>query len=103
VNTRVFKHRKSKLKQFDEVIVECTGLSKSYNLQGGGEPVVALRSITLRNETKYAPIRRGEFVVIRGPSGGGKTTFLNLVGTIDVATAGHISTSISTQEFRTTK
>jgi ABC-type lipoprotein export system ATPase subunit len=30
-------------------------------------------------------------VIIRGPSGGGKTTFLNLVGTIDLASDGIIS------------
>jgi putative ABC transport system ATP-binding protein len=29
-------------------------------------------------------------VIIRGPSGGGKTTFLNLIGTIDKSTEGHI-------------
>ena len=35
-------------------------------------------------------IKRGEFVIIRGPSGGGKTTFLNLLGTIDQSTQGSI-------------
>ena len=29
--------------------------------------------------------------MIRGPSGGGKTTFLNLLGTIDLATSGTIT------------
>jgi putative ABC transport system ATP-binding protein len=29
-------------------------------------------------------------VIIRGPSGGGKTTFLNLIGTIDKSTQGNI-------------
>ena len=33
---------------------------------------------------------RGEFVMIRGPSGGGKTTLLNLIGTIDRSTGGEI-------------
>jgi len=28
--------------------------------------------------------------MIRGPSGGGKTTFLNLIGTIDSTTSGRI-------------
>ncbi len=33
---------------------------------------------------------RGEFVMLRGPSGGGKTTFLNMLGTIDTPTKGTI-------------
>ena len=34
------------------------------------------------------PIRRGEFVMIRGPSGGGKTSLLNIIGTLDTPTDG---------------
>ncbi len=34
---------------------------------------------------------RGEFVMIRGPSGGGKTTLLNLIGTIDSPSDGELS------------
>ena len=34
------------------------------------------------------PILRGEFVLLRGPSGGGKTTLLNIIGCIDVASSG---------------
>lgn len=29
--------------------------------------------------------------MVRGPSGGGKTTFLNMVGTIDMPSSGEIS------------
>jgi ABC-type lipoprotein export system ATPase subunit len=29
--------------------------------------------------------------MVRGPSGGGKTTFLNMVGTIDMPSLGEIS------------
>ncbi len=29
--------------------------------------------------------------MIRGPSGGGKTTFLNLIGTADMASSGTLS------------
>lgn len=36
-------------------------------------------------------LSRGEFTMVRGPSGGGKTTFLNIIGTIDIATKGIVS------------
>ena len=35
-------------------------------------------------------IEQGEFVVIVGPSGAGKTTVLNILGGIDVATSGNV-------------
>ena len=35
-------------------------------------------------------INEGEFVVIVGPSGAGKTTVLNILGGMDKATSGHV-------------
>ncbi len=35
-------------------------------------------------------IEQGEFVAIMGPSGGGKSTFLNLIGMLDTPTSGEI-------------
>jgi putative ABC transport system ATP-binding protein len=54
--------------------------------------VHALRDVNLSADATvdFGPIRRGEFVMIRGPSGGGKTTLLNILGAIDDATSGSI-------------
>lgn len=65
-------------------------LSKTYNLQGRHETVTALRSVSLAPDQELYPIMKGEFVMIRGPSGGGKTTMLNLIGTIDSSTDGEL-------------
>ncbi len=41
---------------------------------------------------------RGEFIVLRGPSGGGKTTFLNMIGTIDKLSEGEIGVAEGNSE-----
>lgn len=61
-----------------------------YHIPGRTEAVVALKNIHLAGDSETYPIRRGEFVMIRGPSGGGKTTLLNSFGTIDKVTAGSL-------------
>lgn len=53
--------------------------------------VVALRDITLAEGTAFPPVRRGEFLMLRGASGGGKTTLLNILGTIDTPSGGTIT------------
>ena len=73
----------------DSVII-CEDLSKEYILEKRADPVVALKGVTLSEASEFYPVKRGEFVMIRGPSGGGKTTLLNLLGTIDSPTAGSI-------------
>ena len=35
-------------------------------------------------------VQKGEFVIVVGPSGAGKTTVLNILGGIDVATSGKV-------------
>ena len=75
------------------VVVELDGVSKSYALDGG-EAVHALRHVSLLAAAGADPasgaVRRGEFVMIRGPSGGGKTSLLNLIGTLDAASGGAV-------------
>jgi putative ABC transport system ATP-binding protein len=65
----------------EAVIVSMNNVHKTYLL--GVEGVPALRGVTLG-------IRAGEFVCVYGTSGGGKTSLLNLMGTIDKPTKGSI-------------
>lgn len=62
-------------------IVALENAEKSYPL--GSVVVQALRGIDLT-------IAAGEFTSIAGPSGSGKTTLLNLVGCVDVPSAGSV-------------
>lgn len=60
-------------------LLETRAVEKEYRL--GGETVRAVAGVSLT-------IRRGEFVAIMGASGSGKSTFMNLIGALDVPTAG---------------
>ncbi|KAJ3175052.1 ABC transporter AbcH.1 [Geranomyces variabilis] len=63
-------------------IVVLRNIHKTYLL--GLEGVAALRGVSLS-------IQRGEWVAIYGTSGGGKTSLLNIVGTIDKPTKGDLT------------
>ncbi len=63
-------------------LVRVRNLDKRY--QRGGEELHVLQGLNLDVEEK-------EFVAFMGPSGSGKTTLLNLLGGLDVPSAGSIS------------
>jgi|MudIll2142460700_1097286.scaffolds.fasta_scaffold47733_2 putative ABC transport system ATP-binding protein len=71
-------------------IVTAENVTKVYQL--GKTEVHALRGVSLE-------VHGGEFLAIAGPSGSGKTTLLNLVGCVDVPTAG--SVQVDGQDTRT--
>ncbi|KAI3652469.1 hypothetical protein MP228_002794 [Amoeboaphelidium protococcarum] len=54
--------------------------------------VTALDDINLcgNDLNEHYSIRRGEFVILRGASGGGKSTLLNCIGALDLPTSGKI-------------
>lgn len=64
-----------------ELAIRANKLKKIYS--STYEKIVALREIDVK-------IKKGEFVAIMGPSGAGKTTFLNLVGCLDILTSGNL-------------
>lgn len=63
------------------IVIETAGLKKIYE---GKVPVPVLHGLDIR-------IAAGEFVAIMGQSGSGKSTLLNILGALDVATAGTVA------------
>src|SRR5438067_1705979 len=62
-------------------VIKLMNVHKTYLL--GLEGVPALRGVNLS-------IKQGEFICILGTSGGGKTTLLNIIGTIDKPSKGDV-------------
>jgi putative ABC transport system ATP-binding protein len=65
-----------------EALIRARGLDKSY--RRGGEEIHVLQGLNL-------DVGAGEFIAFMGPSGSGKTTLLNLLGGLDVPSAGTVT------------
>jgi len=61
-------------------MIKVSQISRTYT-RGDGTPVPALKDISFS-------INRGEFVTIRGASGSGKSSLLNILGCLDTPTSG---------------
>ncbi len=61
-------------------MIEVSHLAKTYQ-RGDGTPVPALRDVSFT-------IAEGEFVTVRGASGSGKSSLLNLLGCLDTPSSG---------------
>ena len=62
-------------------LVETRNLVKTYEL--GGEVIHAVNGVSLS-------IQQGEYVAIMGTSGSGKSTFMNMIGCLDVPSKGTV-------------
>src|SRR6185436_13787419 len=63
-------------------LISVRGLDKSY--VRGGEEIHVLQGLNL-------DVGAGEFIAFMGPSGSGKTTLLNLLGGLDLPSAGTVT------------
>jgi putative ABC transport system ATP-binding protein len=63
----------------DETLIRLRGVTKAFG--EGATAFQALKGIDV-------DILRGDFVAVMGPSGSGKSTMMNILGCLDVPTAG---------------
>ena len=65
-------------------MIEMKDVVKRYTL--GGETICALDHVNLH-------VDEGEYVAVIGPSGSGKSTLMNIIGCLDQADSGPISST----------
>jgi putative ABC transport system ATP-binding protein len=65
----------------EDFVVTANAVTKEYRM--GAEVVHALAGVDL-------DIRRGEYLSLMGPSGSGKSTLFNMIGALDLPTAGTV-------------
>lgn len=76
-----YESDEEEIKDDAKEVIKLVNVHKTYLL--GLEGVPALRGVNLT-------INDGEFITILGTSGGGKTTLLNIIGTIDKPSKGDV-------------
>lgn len=65
----------------DELILEAKGIVRSFPV--GDQELTILKGVDLQ-------IKKGSLVMLKGRSGSGKTTFLNIIGGLDLPNAGEV-------------
>ena len=68
------------------MFLEIRDIQKSFGQNDSR--VQVLKGVNMR-------VEQGDFCVLLGPSGSGKSTLLNIIGGIDTADAGQITSAIS--------
>lgn len=64
-----------------DIVLETKNIRKEYGSRGNS--FIAIDNLNLE-------VKRGDFLVIMGPSGAGKTTLLNILSTIDKPSSGEV-------------
>ncbi len=73
-------------------MIQLQNVSKTYDRQDGGR-VTGLRDVSFE-------IAAGEFVTLRGASGSGKSSLLNILGCLDVPTSGqYLLNGVNVSEY----
>ena len=75
----------------DNIILKATDIYKSYQIVGQKKTDV-LKGLSLY-------IKKGEFFVLMGPSGTGKSTLLHCLGSLDMVDSGEIVLNINDKKY----